>query len=243
VELWTQRATVAWPRSLGFFEHRIDILRQFENSGVLQQFNVDDDRVSVRLGDANHTLVYTSSHMELALLQPASEIGPAEAAAGVVLRALAPTRLLRPQFVFQWISPIAGDYDAARRDAAKRLFQGAGQSLWDFAVLADGRTTGEKEVVYRLECGIAEAAELPIRLSRHAGQLADNAFTSEEPTLWPRESLPDFGFFCDSVWTPQKKPDPSVEAFFHLWEDTKTAAEEVVSGFAEFLGIDEVSDE
>jgi hypothetical protein len=231
--------SVAWPRTLRFFEARYEILRRLEASKLLRHFNVAEDRVGVRLGDANHELVYTSTRLELALLQPTAEVERARMAVEVIFEHLQPTRLVRPEFVFQWIVPTEEDYDSARRTAAGKVFPVLGQSLTDFALLCDGRRE-EDAVTFRLECGIAEAAEFPIRLSRQAGQLVfrqrEEIFT--EPSLWPRETLPSVGFFCDSLWQPDKAIDTTVSGLFQLWEGTQTVAELVVSGVMEEFGLE-----
>jgi hypothetical protein len=234
---WTQQLGVSWQRTLRFFERRYEVLQEFEGLGLLRQFDIREDRVAVRLGDANHELVFASNRLEAALLQPGAEIERLERAIRIVFKFLAPERLVRPEIRFQWLDRVEKDYDDARRSAAGALFKDGGSTFTDFALLLDGQID-EAGSIYTLECGIVDAAEAPARLARHAGRLSGRpSLIAPLPTVWRSESLPPVAFFCDTVWEPVRTLDTAPEGLFELWEGTRADATRVVLGIKDCFGL------
>jgi hypothetical protein len=224
---WTRRFRLSWPESVRYFERRFSVLRRFEDQGLLRQLRVDEDRVSVRLGDANHVVVYGLRSLEGGLLQPDSDQERLQAALEVIFEELQPSRLLRPQISFQWLVSLDRDYDEARKTTAVAAWGDAGEPLFDWSALVDGKLE-RPNLSYRAEFGIVDAAEAPQRLSRQAGHVTTPDRESP-PTLWPVESLPDVAWFYDTICALQDAPPPTAEGVFTLMKDTYSAAERLMS--------------
>jgi hypothetical protein len=202
--LWTQHLGVRWPNSLAFFEHRYEILRSFDEQGLLRFFRHAENRVDVRLGDADHLLSFGASGMMLSALKPKADLDRLAAAGRVVVEALAPRRLSGLTASMQWIGASHdGDYDQARSRACEHALgePGSGRYL-DYAAVVDGDAL-QSGATYHLEAGVADAADIAHRLNRAfvsvrgAGQGGN---IDAPPTLWPADSMPPFGLFCNSTW-------------------------------------------
>jgi hypothetical protein len=204
LEPWTQHFEVRWPSALTFFEHRYEILRGLEEADLLRAFRTSEERIDVRLGDPHHLLAFMATGMSLSALRPSADLGRLQTAADLVLDAVNPDRLGSPRALFQWIAPSSGEtYNDARSEAvASALGTPATGRFTDFAALVDGRID-DPPATYHLDAGVAEAGELPFRLSRAAGQLrgASTGHQGVPPSLWSNESFPEFALFCDSRWT------------------------------------------
>jgi hypothetical protein len=205
LEPWAQHFEVRWPPALAFFERRYEVLRKFDDAGLLRAFGIGEDRIEVRLGDPNHLLAFMPVGMSLSALKPNADLERMHRAADLVLDCLAPDRLANPRASFQWIAPSSGSaYDAARSAAASRALGEAAMGRYtDFAAVIDGRID-ELGVTYHLEAGVAEAEEIPFRLARAAGHLRGPGRAARQDTpesLWPADSLPKFALFCTSEWT------------------------------------------
>jgi hypothetical protein len=226
VELWTQRINVAWWRSLRFFERRFEVLRTFEDGGLLRQFRVDDDEVGMRLGDANHSLAFGVLGLDGSLYQPDADADRLRNAIRVVFDALEPERLSHATFGLQWLVPLDVSYDEAREAAARVAMPVNNFQPKDFALFSDGESR-DPEATIVLECGVVGVAELPQRLARQVGRMGPPD-RSSPPTLWPADRLPEVAFFCDSNWIATQALE-SLDDLFHLWEGTQRASAEVVS--------------
>lgn len=204
LEPWTQHFEVRWSSALTFFEHRYEILRSLEDANLLRAFRTSEERIDVRLGDPHHLLAFMATGMSLSTLRPSADLERLREAADMVLATLRPDRLGSLRALFQWIAPSSGKtYDEARsRAVARALGEPATGMFTDFAGIVDGKID-EPPATYHLEVGVAEAGELPSRLSRAAGRLrgAPNRHTDAPQTLWPIDSFPGFALFCDSGWT------------------------------------------
>lgn len=234
VEPWTQRVRIPWRPLVSFFERRWELLRAFEDQGLVRQFRVHAARIDIRLGDAHHLVIFGQDGLELSLLRPDADHGRMESASRAIWTALDPPQLTRPSMTFQWLMPVEADYDDARRDVAARLLgqpQGAGHA--DFAALVDGECESP-ESTYRLEVGVVQASESPMRLAREVGRVGVPA-PEAPPSLWPPDTLPDVALFCDSDWDIHNVPDPSIEAVLEQWTTAKEAARQIVSGLFEQL--------
>jgi hypothetical protein len=234
VTLWTQRLNVRWRRTITFFERQYEILRELEANDLLWQFRTEPERISVRVGDAYHRLSFGVGHVEGALLAPDGDLSRIQNAMRIVLEAIEPDRLVRPELSAQWLMPLESDYDEARKAGIAALVGEVAASVTDWAFVFDGQLESP-ELTYHLEAGIVQSSEIPSRLSRVAGSFTPDP--EAPPTLWATHELPDVAFFCDSDFTVADRLEASPDALFSLWEGTRNAAEGVVSGVMERLGI------
>jgi len=234
VALWTQRVRLTWPPSLTFFERRFEVLGQYEQMGLLQQFRVREQRVSARLGDAYHFISISPDELEAGLLQPSGEFHRVESALRIAFDLLVPRRVVRPRLSFQWLIPVAEDYDTARLRAITSMIGDVPQLENKDPALFFTASSGPDAVV-NTECGIVEAAEIPRRLARQVGQLTPFADAEAPSSLWPVDSVPNVAFFCDSIWHMVRLDEPTADAVFECWDNTRAAAESVVTLLADRL--------
>jgi hypothetical protein len=232
VEPWTQRYRLRWRPTLNFFDERYAVLRRFDSEGLLRGFLAMEGQISARLGDPGHVVTFTPSRLEVDLLRPDADAGRLELATKTVLEALRPERLIRSSAGFQWLLPIDKGYDEAREEAGRRVFPPKGATrLTEWAFLLDGR---HEDATYRMEVGVVEKGEIPDRLSRRAGRVAES---EDVPTsIWPLESLPDVAFFGDAEWDVEEAPEPTSEAVLTMWTRVRETATTVVSNVFEQLG-------
>jgi hypothetical protein len=228
---WTQRLSVAWRPSLGFFEKRYEILRAIEDEKLLHQFLHRDDRISVRLGDPNHIVTFAPDRLEMTVLRPDGDLGRVLNVGQLVLEALRPSRILSPAVQFQWLNPIAQDYEVAKAQLVERLFgQVPHLTYGDTAALLDV-ATDEPASRGQVEFGLVNASEMPGRLARSVGYMTHLAEPEAPASLWVGETLPEVAFFCDSAWWPIQPPDPAIDAVGKLWEDMREMAGSIVQAF------------
>ena len=234
MEPWTQRYRLRWRPTLAFYEKRYAVLRALEKDGLLRQFKSNEASVSARLTDASHVVTFGPNRLDISLLRPGTD-DLLEQITARVLEALRPERLSRPSVGLQWLAPADQDYESARTNAATRLFPPENTVEFDdFAVLLDGH---HEIGSYRLEIGIVEAAELPVRLAREVGRVG--ASDPETPrSLWPIDSFPDVAYFGDAEWDLDQTPDPTSAGVIELWSRTRDATSNVVSSVFEELGAD-----
>jgi hypothetical protein len=225
---------------VSFFEHRFEVLRTLEDRGDLRGMNVEEERVSFRVGDAYHAVAFGVNRLDAAVLRPEADKGRIADTINLILEAVQPDRLVRPTFEYQWLVGLDASYDDAREATAAAVVKPPENApAVDYAVVFDGAMT-EPAGTYRLEAGIVEAAEAPIRLSRIAGTFRADAH--EVPaSIWPVDSVPAVGFFCDSRWQVQGLVEPGQEALFHLWEGVGELASGVVLAVMEKLGVTELA--
>jgi hypothetical protein len=236
LDLWTQRLTVSYRRSLKFYERRLEILRSFEEQGDLFDFRVTDDRVSVRLGGPQHRLGFGATRIDAAVLDPRADSQRVKDAIVSAGDALAPERMVRPIMRFQWLSPLENiSYDEARVAAAQAVFRE--DALTDFALIVDGKIE-QPSLEFQAECGIVDDDEIPSRLSGQRSQVIPGD-DEAPPSLWPPESLPAVAAYGGVVCFLKDRPD-SPKGLTDLWEATKGAMEQLMSNLMKsFMAADE----
>jgi hypothetical protein len=209
VRPWTQRIEARWRPEISFFEHRYEILRHLEAAKLLSAFRMlPSERISVRLGDAKHELLFGPDRIVLTLRAVDADTERLDVAAGLVIDAIKPRRSLRPQIDLQYLIPLDVAYAEARTTGLRRLVGdepvGNG-ALVDWALTTDG-VLENPAVRFNVEIGVVERDEIPPRLTRRvgrfdarAGELADESFWDDDTTL------PAVAFFADGVWLPEER--------------------------------------
>jgi hypothetical protein len=232
---WTQQFALSWPVTLRFFERRFAIAKTLEERRMMRGLRVSESQISLLLGDPNHRLTYSADGLEVAVLQPGAEFERVIAAATLVIESLEPARIVRPTALFQWLAPLAAEYDIARRRFAESVLPAQpGTVFKDMAVLVDG-SVAEPEMTFQMEFGIVDRAEVPSRLGRSVGRV--DTGERRPPTLWPLESLPEVAFFCDSTWDIDQPVGSSSEQVIALWNSIREAASRVVGNLVDQLGV------
>jgi hypothetical protein len=226
MEPWTHRLEVVVNPSLGYYENRFAALRTLERDGLLWAHRVEDDRISVRLGDPNHVLVLEPTSFEVASFMPSGDLNRLHHAFSATWEAIEPKGVLRLIAGFQWLVPLRESYEDARLYASEALLGSVGGITDpDPAVLlfAASELSG---AVMQFECGIVETSEIPYRLSREIGAIGEA--TPEAPrTLWQAESLPDVAFFSDSAMFVTDVGDTPA-SIISRWQDACKEIELVV---------------
>jgi hypothetical protein len=240
VDLWTQRLRISFRQTLRFYERRFEIVRHFEELGTLRDFRVHaEDRVALRLGDANHRVGFGPAELDAALFIPGGDIGRVEDAFVYAGDQLEAQRMVRPQITFQWLEEIVGlSYDEARRAAARSVFKP--KSLNDFALLIDGRLDAPA-LTFQAEVGVVDAAEIPTRLSgSRSGVVA--ADQEAPPTLWSDERLPEVAIYGGLGGFLDEKPSSTNEVI-DLWRTTRDATEQLMLELMDALQLPKAADE
>ena len=223
---WTERIALAWRSSIRFFKHRYDILERLEEEGLLWGFRVEEEEISVRLGDPSHLLTFTPTYATGGVLRPDGDPGRLRLAMELVLESIEPGQLVGSRFDFQWLIAAEGEYDEVRAAAAAAFLAEAPGAVTDLAAWLDGELDDGKP--YVLECGVVEADEVPPRLARTTGRFRAARSEDIPPSLWPVEDLPAVAFFCDMNVEPTTDID-SADSYFTLLGDCRIAAEPVIS--------------
>jgi hypothetical protein len=237
VALWTQRLQIRWHQNIAFYEARYEILRAFEDAGLLRRFRREDNRVVVRIGAAHQVIGFGANGLTMALLTPESDEVVVRQAASIVWDRLTPAVVGGLSLGLQFLSPIEMPYDDAKSKAASALVgSDVGAAVpQDFALLYDANDR-ELDGTVRLEIGVIDDAEVPVRLARSVGRVG-SADKETPPSLWQGSTLPAVALFCDQDWDVNLGDVESLDGVFARLEATRRAADELMVGFAQRLDI------
>jgi hypothetical protein len=221
---------IHWRTTLGFYENRFAVLRAFDDQGLLRQLRVAEQRVSVRLKDPYHVLVFTPENVEVSVLRPDGDLGLLASALGRVWEALTPSRVANPEMRFQWLVPLEGDYDQARANGVERLFGRtvSGVTMKDWSATLAAETEGRASTAF-LEFGVVDSDEAPQRLARQIGAFQGQGGPETPPSIWEPSTLPPVAFFVDLRWSVNEGVAESPEGVIRVWEETRKKADGLVS--------------
>jgi hypothetical protein len=227
VDTWTRRLRISWRPTLGFFERRYEVLRRLEGRELLHSFHVEENLVSVRLGDRAHAVAFGPGRIELSTYRPEADVERMRDALELLVDALEPGPA-RMALGMQALEPLELDYGEARNQAIRRAFPGlppADES--DFAFLLESRQG--PEVRWGLEVGVVEGEELPPRFARVRSRVGEPDVQSR-PGLWPVDSLPEVSLFSDGQFDRLARISaPSLDELVRAWDDLVEHAEDVIS--------------
>lgn len=227
-QLWTQRFTARWRSELSYYERRLDIMRQLKDAGLLTTFRVSEERMSARLGDASHLVVFSHDMLTVSALQPFADLDRLRSACGIVIDMIQPSALRRIELSGQWLAPLTDDYDVARARATRAVANLPDEvEPRDTAVLLDIDIQDPQSTVHA-EFGVLQAREMPMRLARVIGRMPSPQ--QETPaSLWTPESLPPVAAFCDATVRPDATAvEASLDAFVDLWDGLVLATGKLV---------------
>lgn len=196
---WTQSLSLLWRPELSFYEKRVEILKAFEEQGILRAFRVEGDSVDAQLFDSRDRLTVKQDGLSLQLLDPDADPSRALQALEVALDAVAPSRPWHISVSFQYVNELAPSFDEVVQSAYGRLLgdlNTADKSFGDWAVLIDLHLQGFPSKG-QVEFGIIKADEAPRRLARTAGKMG-NASGRREIDRWRETKFPDVALFADA---------------------------------------------
>jgi len=203
---------------------------------LLRRFQERGGQISVRLGGAHQLLSFGPTSFSIATLKPNLDESLMRNAVQVVCSALEPQLVGQPTFGLQWLVPLDISYDNARKTAASRLLSSdVPGHLSDFALLLDGALEDPLKE-YRLEMGILEASEAPMRLAQAVGRVG-SPDRDTPPTLWQPEELPNVALFCDMELKASPLDDDIVESLFAMLKSARDSADRLVSSLIERLDL------
>ncbi len=236
---WTQRIEVNWRPELRFYETRIGILRQLENQGILQAFRVRDHAIDGRLFGGDHVLTIKQNGISLQLLRPQAEAAAGWDAVALAVEQINPTQATSITLSLQYVVGLEGDFPTLVARGQEQLLSVplagdvAGQ---DWALLLDLKLEGETESNGQVEFGITANAELPSRLARLVGKMAER--TDIDPEHWKPAEFPSVSLFVDSKWASSvdNVDDPLNNAWAY-WDSVRQQTNSLVEGWHQAMAI------
>ena len=198
---WTQSLSLRWRPELSFYERRVDILKAFEEQGILRAFRVEEGKVDAQLFDSRDRLTVKQDGLDLQLLTPDAEPDRALQAVKRALREVGPKNPWQVSGSFQHITEIALAFDEAVGRAHGRVIgelNAGALKFGDWAVLVD-LAFGEPPAAGRVEYGIIRAQEAPRRLARIAGRAGSAEGREHALKGWESHTFPDVSIFSDGA--------------------------------------------
>jgi hypothetical protein len=232
---WTQGLSIYWRPELSFYEKRVDLLKAFEEQGVLRAFRVEENSVDAQLFASRDRLTVRQDGLDLRLLALGADQGRALDALDIALRSIRPRSPWRLSYTSQYIIGLDLDLEAAVGQAYGRLVgdlnDPSGGCFGDWAVLVD-LEFGDFPSSGQVEFGLIAAEEAPGRLSRNAGRMGGSG--RSDPDLWGGVEFPEVALFVDGradQMLQQGSPDGSfVATARNFWNASAARLGELAEG-------------
>jgi hypothetical protein len=195
---WTQGLSIFWRPELSFYEKRVDLLKAFEEQGILKAFRVEESSVDAQLFASRDRLTVRHNGLDLRLLASGADQDRALGALDIALESIEPRSPWRLSYSSQYIVGLDLGFEEAVERAYGRLMGdlngSAGGPFGDWSALVDLRfedfpSTGQ------IEFGLITGDEAPGRLSRNAGRMAGSGQSDE--VLWRNTEFPGVALFAD----------------------------------------------
>jgi len=195
---WTQGLSIAWRPELSFYEKRVDLLKAYEEQGILKAFRVEESSVDVQLFVSRDRLTVRQNGLDLRLLAVNAERDRALEALKIALDSIGPRSPWNIKCTFQYLIDLDLEFDQAVSLAYGRVLGdiGANGRLGDWALLIDMPPQGEFPSIGQIEFGLIRDSEAPARLSRDAGRMG-NASGRSDQQLWNSVQFPAVALFAD----------------------------------------------
>jgi hypothetical protein len=174
---WTQLVELSWRPELRFFEQRTTLLRELEKASLLTAFQWHEQQIAARIGPYESVTIRVSG-ITLRLTSP--RVGPSrlQQALTMALEQLEPESVTLNRIAVQCLVPIQGDPIEAQRASAVRQvsMQGLtpGVDPLDWAMILDAKCD-DLDVAFQVEYGVLRPDEMPARLNRFVGRMAEAA--------------------------------------------------------------------
>jgi hypothetical protein len=221
---WTQSLRLSWRPELSFYEKRVEILKSFEEQGVLRAFRFEADSVDAQLFDSRDRLTVKQDGLDLQLLDRDADPDRAMQALEVALGAVAPDMPRHISASFQYINPLDLTFEQSVERAYGTLLgilnEPDSQRFGDWAVLIDLAFEGFPSLG-QIEFGIIKDKEAPRRLARVAGKMG-NASGRSEASRWQEAEFPPVALFADGraegQLNEQQREEGIVAVVAKFWE-------------------------
>jgi hypothetical protein len=232
---WTQGLSISWRPELSFYEKRVDLLKAFEEQGVLKAFKVEESSVDAQLFGSRDRLTVRQNGLDLRLLARDAEQSRAFEALDIALDSIRPRSPWGLSYSSQYLVGLDLDFEKAIELAYGRLLGDLNSSadgcFGDWAVLVDLNfddfpSTGQ------VEFGLITADEAPRRLSRKAGRMGGASGQSDQ-ALWRGMEFPAVAFFADgrAEQRLQQFPEGGLAATTRdFWNASGTRLGELIEG-------------
>jgi hypothetical protein len=232
---WTQGLSISWRPELSFYEKRVDLLKAFEEQGVLKAFRVEESSVDAQLFGSRDRLTVKQNGLDLRLLALDAEQGRALEALDIALDSIRPRSPWRLSYSSQYVMGLDLDFEKAVQLAYGRLLGdlngSADGSFGDWAVLID-LNLGDFPSTGQIEFGLITADEAPARLSRNAGRMGGASGRSDQEP-WRNTEFPAVALFADGRGEQmlQQFPEGGLAATARdFWNASGTRMGELVEG-------------
>jgi hypothetical protein len=194
---WTQGLSIAWRPELSFYEKRVDLLKAYEEQGVLKAFRVEESAVDVQLFVSRDRLAVRQNGLDLRLLAAGAEPDRALEALKIALDAIGPRSPWSIRCTFQYLIGLDLEFEQAVNLAYGSLLGDISSSgrLGDWALLID-MNEGASPSTGQIEFGLIRDSEAPARLSRDAGRMGKASGRSDQG-LWSSIQFPPVALFAD----------------------------------------------
>lgn len=193
----TEIMSLRWRPTVAYYARRFTLLEELEQDDLVRAFRVGEHEVGIQISGPQEELVMAYDRLSVRALGVTDD--RRTELAELVARAVAHIgvdQLADVRWLFQYLLPIEGGYDAARRRGIGRLAPGLAPLLLpdDFAVLLDLHSI-LRGFQGQVEFGIVERDEVETRVARMAGRISDEF--GAPPWQIDSEPLPDVATFAD----------------------------------------------
>lgn len=160
-----------WVPEVTYYLRAPRALEVLDAEKMISQFRFHDQELGIRVRDISDELVVNRTHLMARAAGPERPIEELSRAAELCLEVIEPKNVHSQRWFFQFVVPISGSYDEARKSVMARLFPRLVSAFTpsDFALMMDS-TEVLPGFQAQVEFGLIEPEELGARVSRVVGR-------------------------------------------------------------------------
>jgi hypothetical protein len=224
---WLQVVDLAWRPELHFFERRSPLLREFDEAGLINEFNWGVDSVVLRLGPFEAVRIAVDG-MSAYVSSPRSSIDGVRHVVDRTLTTLEPRDVVFTTARVRHLVPVSADRDSAVQSSTASVVGPilSNSRALDYALLVDGLSS-RLEATFQLEFGIVSSEEAALRFRMSGSRIGE----LQMPVTPDVEDLPSCALFVDWTWNLRKPM--GVRAVANVitgWDGVLTESEESSRG-------------
>ena len=229
----TQSFRLRWRPELRFYDCRISLLHELQDSGLLEGFRVSEDSVDAQLPERRWLSIGPSGLTAnvLATLDDASDFwARIETVCGV----LAPLQFSHARVSYQHVLDLPFSFERAVALGHERLYKGLSTpevTLDDWALLTNLKVAGPPPSEGLVEFGIVRSGEVPQRLGRLVGRGPGMLHLGQRE--WQASEFKDVSVYADSDLTCRAQTGQE-EAFLEeaaqFWAASRAQMNRLVEG-------------
>jgi hypothetical protein len=229
----TQSFRLRWRPELRFYDCRISLLHELQDSGLLEGFRVSEDSVDAQLPDRRWLSIGPSGLTvnALAKLDDGSDLWPR---IETVCGKLAPLQFSHARVSYQHLVDLPFSFERAVALGQERLYQGLSTpevTLDDWALLTNLQVAGPPQSEGLVEFGIVRSVEVPQRLGRLVGRGPGMLHLGQRD--WQASEFKDVSLYADSDLTCRAQTGQE-EAFLEdaakFWTASRAQMTRLVDG-------------